>query len=475
MAADMSEHGDLYDREIHEAYEAFKKRNARSDEALVGASRHLPGGNTRSSLTAAPFSLVFESGHGTFLTSVDGDTYLDFLGEYSAGIFGHNNKAIRKAVEEALSTGWNYGGHSIYEQKLAEMVCNRFGPAIELVRFTNSGTEANMCAIGTAMAYTNRSTIMVFDGGYHGSTIAFSKTYGPNAINLPHKWIHGVYDDIAKTESVLREMNKTDLAAILIEPMQGNAGARPCSVPFLKLLRAWATDVGALLIFDEVQASRLSYHGYNQKLGVRPDIMTLGKWVGGGMTFGAFGGRKDVMEMYNPEKGKLTHAGTFNNNIISMAAGCAGMKLLDEGKIERLNILGCQLKDKVNHVISEKGLNAPTTKTTGSNGTKGPPDQHRPSHASTKSNSDASPTNGHAPQPRIWISAVGSILNLGFNGPGALQLQSLFYHHMLSRNIYMASRGFIALNIETNEEHIQAFVDGLTQFIDRYKSILEAV
>ena len=470
----MSGEESRYEDEIREAYEAFKKRNPKSNEALIRASRHLPGGNTRSSLSAAPFPLVFESGHGTFLTSVDGDTYLDFLGEYSAGVFGHDNAIIRKAVEEALGKGWNYGGHSIYEQKLAEMVCDRFGPTIELVRFTNSGTEANMCAIGTAMAYTNRSTVMVFDGGYHGSTIAFSRTYGPNAINLPHKWIHGVYDQIEETRSVLDMTDRKDLAAILVEPMQGNAGARPCSVEFLKFLRDYVTDARAILIFDEVQASRLSYRGYNQQLGVRPDVMTLGKWVGGGMTFGAFGGRKDVMEMYNPDTGRLTHAGTFNNNIVSMAAGCAGMKLMSEERIEGLNFLGCQLKDKVNNVLREKGINSAPAQHTLSNGTKHTPNLQHQSQASIQSSSDASIAGRQTPQSRIWISAVGSILNLGFSGPGAQRLQSLFYHHMLSRNIYMASRGFIALNIETNEEHIQAFVRSLTQFIDRYQRILGA-
>ena len=193
------------------------------------------------------------------------------------------------------------------------------------------------------------------------------------------------------------------------------------------------------------------------------------------MTFGAFGGRKDVMEMYNPKTGRLTHAGTFNNNVISMAAGCAGLKLLDEKRIERLNALGRQLKDKVDNVIRERGVGAAQTQHKLSNGTTYTSNQQHQGQASPQSSSDAPIINGQASQPRIWISAVGSILNLGFSGLGAQRLQSLFYHHMLARNIYMASRGFMALNIETNEEHVRAFVDGLTEFIDRYKSILGAV
>ena len=468
----MSTTDEPYSRQIDQAYEAFTKRNPKSQQAMTNASSYFPGGNTRSSLNAAPFPLVFESGYRTYLRSVDGDTYLDFLGEYSAGIFGHDNPVIRKVVEEALSKGWNFGGHSLYEQYLAEMICERFKPTIELVRFTNSGTEANMCAIGTAMAFTNRKSIMIFDGGYHGSTIAFSRARGPNAINLPHRWLHGVYDSVEKTKSILDDHDKSDIAAILIEPMQGNAGARPCSVEFLKFLRTCAADIGAMLIFDEVQASRLSYHGYNQKLGVQPDIMTIGKWVGGGMSFGAFGGRRDVMEMYNPHAGKLTHAGTFNNNIMSMAAGCAGLRLLNETKIERLNELGSLLRSQVDHVLLRKGISTLSIQNDSVQSV------HQPQLNGVSMKGNDSETGGiHKPtsERRMWISAVGSILNIGFNGPGAQQLQSLFYHHMLSKNIYLASRGFMALNIETSEEHIQVFIDGLTQFLDQYRDILETV
>ncbi|KAI4144267.1 MAG: hypothetical protein LQ340_006720 [Diploschistes diacapsis] len=466
--------GTKYTEAVESANAAYSERNPKSREAHEHASNYFPGGNTRSSLLALPFPLVFASGDGTYLTSVDGDRYIDFLGEYSAGIFGHNHPVIRRAINDAMEKGWNYGGHSTFEARLAEMVCKRFGPTIELVRFTNSGTEANMCAIATAMVCTGRKSIMVFDGAYHGSTIGFSRFYGSNKINLPHQWVHGSYDNIEQTKSALETVSDGGLAAILIEPMQGNAGARPCSVEFLQFLRAYATEAGALLIFDEVQASRLSYHGYNQKLGVRPDMMTLGKWIGGGLTFGAFGGRRGVMEIYNPRIGNVTHAGTFNNNVFSMAAGVAGLELIDEKRIERLNALGFQLKKNVDQLLHNKGILAlEMSKVSDDSNTETMSVIHQEKESLIASENLKPYISSLPSESRMSVSAVGSILNIGFNGPGSEQLQSLFYHHMLTQNIYLASRGFITLNIEMNDSHIQAFVEAVSRFTDKYMDFLE--
>ena len=470
MSAAATKSHESYEMELDQAYKAYAVRNPKSEKANSNASQYFPGGNTRSSLRAQPFPLVFESGYDTYLKSIDGDTYIDFLAEYSAGIFGHKHPVIRDAITKALDKGWNYGGHNTYEQELAQKVVERFKPTIELVRFTNSGTEANMCAIATAAALTGRKGVMIFDGGYHGSTIAFSKVYGPNALNLPHKWVQGVYDNVEKTKAILDGTDKSDLAAILVEPMQGNAGARKCSVKFLQFLRYLATEVGALLIFDEVQASRLSYRGYNQEIGVHPDMMTLGKWVGGGMSFGAFGGKREIMKMYDPEKGSLTHAGTFNNNVLSMAAGCAGIDLVDESAIANLNALGEYLKEGVEKKLRESGFVAPVSQVTVNGKPKSVLSQHGVSNLqSGEKHNDHHPTDT---EPRMSISGAGSILSISFSGPGKQQVQSLFYHHMLSKNICLASRGFIALNICTKKEHLYTFVAALQEFINRYRNIL---
>lgn len=356
---------------LAKAHSVYADRNPSSLQAYQSARQHLPGGNTRTVLHANPFPITFASGKGCTLTSLDGHTYTDFLGEYTAGIYGHNNASIRTAIDEALTKGWSLGGNNIYEKKLAKMVCERFLPTMELVRFTNSGTEANMMAVATAMAWTDRRKILVFGGGYHGATLSFrNPPKGPatRSVNLPHEWVVGTYNDIARTKEVLSSLPPNSLAAILVEPMLGNAGAIPGSLPFLQFLKSHASSHGALLIFDEVMTSRLSYHGLGHKLGIQPDLMTLGKWVGGGMSFGAFGGRRNIMELYDPSKeGGLAHAGTFNNNVISMAAGCAGCQVLDETTTNRLNDLGEFLKEKVTNVI-EKYLYGNIPHTNGADG-----------------------------------------------------------------------------------------------------------
>ena len=433
------------------ARDAYVRRNPHSFRMHNESSQYMPGGNTRTTLHAAPFPLTFASGKGPELTSIDGDTHIDFLGDFSAGVFGHDNSMIRMAIQEAVSSGWNFGGQSKYEQQLAKTVCERFRPAMELVRFTNSGTEANMCAIATAVAWTSRKKVMVFDGGYHGSTINFSRPRLSSEMNIPHEWVLGSYDNIERTRAILQSLPLYSLAAVVIEPMQGNAGARSCNPEFLRFLRNYTTQFGICLIFDEVQTSRLSYQGLGQKLGIKPDLLTLGKWVGGGMSFGAFGGRKDIMDMFNPSSGKLTHGGTFNNNVFTMAAGCMGCTLLDERAISSLNIMGKRLKDLVHSLLQRKGVRGQMTQT--------------PETDNSELSSNFGP-------PRMWMSGIGSILSLSFSGEGKDLLQALFYHHMTQEKIHIGTRGFIALSIEIREAHVDAFMAALEKFVEMYHRII---
>ncbi|MCJ1433076.1 hypothetical protein MMC27_002435 [Xylographa pallens] len=442
----------------HDALQAavFKARteyiiaNPNSSQAYTESCQYMPGGNTRTILHTSPFPLTFKQGCGSSLTSLDGDTYLDFLGEYTAGIYGHNNPTIRAAIDAALTNGWNFGGTNIYEKTLAKLVCQRFSPTMELVRFTNSGTEANMCAIAAAIAWTGRKKILVFFHGYHGSTISFHSA--ADKMNLPHEWLVGTYNDIDLTNALLEGLPPGSLAAILVEPMLGSGGGIPGSEVFLRYLRSTATHLGALLIFDEVMTSRLSYRGLGYKLGIRPDLMTLGKWIGGGMTFGAFGGRRDIMEMFDPRSGRLSHAGTFNNNIVSMAAGCAGCELLDEERINKLNVLGEYFKELIEAVLEHHGLCEITRGT---------------------SSADSSENAGTiARPPKMWISGIGSILVIHFGASGKDLLLELFYHHMLQERIYLAQRGFMALSIEITKKDTQCFVIAMDGFISRYKQLI---
>jgi glutamate-1-semialdehyde 2,1-aminomutase len=324
----------------------YVARNPKSRERAERAARVLPGGNTRSVLHFGPFPLAFARGEGAYLWSLDGDRYTDFLGEFTAGLYGHSNPAIMAAIRGALERGISFGGHNELEAQLAELLCARF-PAMELVRFTNSGTEANLMALALAVHHTARREILVFRGGYHGGVLAFGSGE-PSPVTVPHAFVLGDYDDVEGTRALIRSH---ELAAILLEPMLGSGGCMPASDAFLAMLREEATAAGAVLIFDEVMTSRLP------RPAVRPDLMTVGKYLAGGMSFGAFGGRRELMAHYDPARADaLLHAGTFNNNVVSMSAGIAGLReVLTEDALADVNARGDRLREALNAIVPTTG------------------------------------------------------------------------------------------------------------------------
>ena len=256
------------------------------------------------------------------MVDVDGHEYVDLLGEYSAGLYGHSHPLVVKAMTTALNEGISRGAHTRYEVELAQAVCERFA-SIERVRFTNSGTEANLMALAAARAFTGRETIVAFRGGYHGGVLTFKN--GPSAVNAPYDVLMADYNDCAGTRSLITDQAKR-IACVLVEPMLGSAGCIPGEPEFLAALREATEQAGALLIFDEVMTSRTGAGGLQGELGITPDLTTLGKYIGGGASFGAFGGRAAVMDLFDPSRaGALPHAGTFNNNVLSMAAGYVGL------------------------------------------------------------------------------------------------------------------------------------------------------
>ncbi|RYF63259.1 MAG: aminotransferase class III-fold pyridoxal phosphate-dependent enzyme, partial [Comamonadaceae bacterium] len=288
------------------------------------AARVLPGGNTRSVLFAAPFPITLAKAHGCHVTSLDGAVYADFLGEYTAGLYGHSHPVLRKAVLQALDGGWVMGGHIRAEEELARLICERFD-SIDLVRFANSGTEANLYAISAARAITAKPKIMVFEGGYHGGVFTFASG-APGPLTAPFDFVRAPYNDVEGTLALL-EAHADTIGTIVVEPMQGSGGCIAGDRAFLQMLRDWSSAHGALLIFDEVMTSRLAPGGLQQVHGIAPDLTTLGKYIGGGFSFGAFGGRADLMRRFDPgQPGAFGHAGTFNNNVFTMAAGAAGLR-----------------------------------------------------------------------------------------------------------------------------------------------------
>ena len=222
--------------EAEEHYGANPNSLAQHREACAA----MPGGNTRASIHVDPFPLTITRGEGARLWDLDGHEYSDFLSEFTAGIYGHSHPAIIRAITEALSGGLNFGAQSQAEARFAAAVCARF-PSIELVRFTNSGTEANLMAVSAACAITGRRKILVFSGGYHGGVFYF-RGHG-SVINAPFDYLIGRYNDLSAVEDLVRP-HRADLAAILVEPMQGTTGCIPADREFLAGLRALADETG---------------------------------------------------------------------------------------------------------------------------------------------------------------------------------------------------------------------------------------
>lgn len=253
---------------LAEAAGAFAARNPLSARQYERAVEVMPGGNTRSVLFYEPFPLAMAKGEGCRLWDADGHEYLDFIAEFSAGIYGHSHPRIRKAIDAALDGGLNLSGHNLLESRLAKAVCERFA-SLQSVRFTNSGTEANLMLLAAARAFTGRSKVVVFVGGYHGGVLSFGR--GPNAVNVPYEFLYAEYNDLDSVRRLLDE-NASEVAAILVEPMQGASGCIVGAADFLGGLRELATSRGALLLFDEVMTSRLAPGGLQAALGIVPDL-----------------------------------------------------------------------------------------------------------------------------------------------------------------------------------------------------------
>ncbi len=307
---------------IEDARARYASANPRSMVADRHAEQFMPGGNTRTVLHYDPFPVTMVRGVGAELFDLDGHCYADFLCEYSAGLFGHSDKIIRAAVHEALDRGIAMGAPTHYERELAGLLCARF-QSIEQIRFCNSGTEANLMALTSARVVTGREKIIAFDGAYHGGVIKFPN--GNSTHNVPFDFVLSEYNDSERTAGLIRELGD-ELAAVIVEPILGAGGNIPGTREFLEMLRQETRRVGAILIFDEVKTARIGPEGIQGLMGIKPDLTTLGKFIGGGLPTGAFGGSVEIMRHYNPKmQGAWNHAGTFNNNVCSMAAGSAGL------------------------------------------------------------------------------------------------------------------------------------------------------
>jgi len=284
--------------------------------------------------------ILISSAKGSTVTDIDGNSYIDFVSSWGPMILGHAHPTIVATIQKAAELGTSYGAPTIQETEMAELICSMV-PSIDMVRMVNSGTEATMSAIRLARAYTKRSKIVKFEGCYHGHADFFLIKAGSGAMTLGIPDSPGVPESIAK-DTLTAEYNNlesvealfaqlgNEIAAIIVEPVAGNMGVVPPNEGFLQGLRDIATKNGSLLVFDEVITGfRLAKGGAQEYYGVMPDLTTLGKIIGGGLPVGAYGGRKEIMQMLAP-MGPVYQAGTLSGNPLAMASGLAMLKIINE-------------------------------------------------------------------------------------------------------------------------------------------------
>ena len=342
----------------------------RSEMLFKEAARFIPGGvnsPVRAFGSVGETPRFIASAKGAYMTDVDGNTYLDFVGSWGPMILGHSHPAVLDAVLEACREGLSFGAATEREVEMAELICSLV-PSIEMARMVNSVTEAVMSAIRAARGFTGRSKIVKFAGCYHGHSDSMLVKAGsgvmtagiPDSAGVPEgctrDTLTAVYNDLQSVEDIFGACG-SEIAAVIVEPVAANMGVVLPEEGFLAGLRRICDEYGALLIFDEVITGfRLSLSGAQGYFGVRPDLTTFGKIIGGGMPVGAYGGRKDVMELIAPS-GPVYQAGTLSGNPVAMAAGLAQLRLLRDTPdfYEELNRKGDVFFGNIKKAVREAG------------------------------------------------------------------------------------------------------------------------
>ncbi|KJC47365.1 hypothetical protein UB31_18810 [Bradyrhizobium sp. LTSP849] len=427
------------DTALAEARRNYASRNPNSLRAFDAAAEYLPGGSTRTGLFNSPFPLFIERGKDARLWDVDGKCYVDALGEYTAGLLGHSNPVVLRTLREALESGLNFGGHVQDEARFAKLIVDRF-PSINKVRFSNSGTEANVSAIATALYSKGRSKVMVFEGAYHGGSLSFPVNAAPSRLNVPYDFVQAPYNEIQPAIDLIRA-NSDTLGAVIVEPMLGAGGSIPGEKQFLSALREETTRHGIVLIFDEIQTSRLAPNGMQGYWGITPDMTTLGKYLAGGLSFGAFGGRDDIMALLDPRKpSSLVLSGTFNNNSLGMRVGAAVLsEVVTAPALERLTARGDNLRQRLNVMLQRAGVAAQFT--------------------------------GFGSIMGIHFVA-GHLRNARAAAASDPRLRELFYLHMLEEGIWIARRGMMALSLALSDDDLDKVFAAVESFVDRWNHLL---
>jgi glutamate-1-semialdehyde 2,1-aminomutase len=351
----------------------YRSNSSRSRALHERALRVMPCGNTRHSVSLAPYPAYVKSGLGCHVVDVEGEERIDFLNNMTSLIHGHANEQITRAVEDRIRMGTAFSSPTEEEIELAELIVDRV-PYIDQIRFCNSGTEAVMFCIKAARAFTGRRKIARFEGAYHGS-YDFAEVGGrpvaahwgapdaPTSVveqdappSVADEVIVLPWNNFEACRDLIRR-NQSTLAAVLVDPLPTSIGMISPADGFLELLREETERAGVLLIADEVMSFRLAYDGAMQRYGITPDLVSLAKMIGGGFPVGAVAGSRRVMSVFDATGGsKVSHSGTFNANPVTMTAGLETMKQLTPGTYDRLNSMGEDLRERLRRLFRDRRI-----------------------------------------------------------------------------------------------------------------------
>lgn len=389
---------------------------------------------------------VIKTGEGTYIYDEDGNEYIDFVGAWGPMILGHCDEDVVKAITDTAKKAIAFGAPTELELKLAEHLCNTVDN-IDMIRMVNSGTEATMSAVKLARGFTGKNKIVKFAGCYHGHFEGFLVSAGsgvmtegiPGSAGVPQDSIKNTlianYNDVENLKYIFNTYGE-DIAAVIIEPVAGNMGVVPADKNFLLELRQLCDQYESLLIFDEVMSGfRVAYKGAQSIYGIKPDIVTFAKIMGGGLPSGAYGGRRDIMEKLSP-LGPVYQAGTMSGNPIVMAAGYATLnKLYSNPKYyEKLESLGERLEKGVKEVAKKKGINVVV--------------------------------NRCGAMMTIFFTQMNEVRNYEDAKKCDTKLYASFFEHMLINGINLPPSQFEALflNVKQEESHIDRFIEIMEQW-----------
>jgi glutamate-1-semialdehyde 2,1-aminomutase len=439
----------------------YREWTAASARLSEDARRYLPGGDTRASAHYRPYPVCMVGGEGFLLRDVDGHEYVDFMNNFTSLIHGHAHPPTVAAVSAQVAQGSALAAPTTSQVELARTICERV-PSVELLRFTSSGSEATNLCIRAARAFTGKPKVMKVEGGYHGShelgemsLVPLPGKSGPiddpntvppdRSVNASevHDVVTTPFNRPATTAAQL-ERHGDEIAALIVEPMLGGLGMIPPQPGYLAELRRMTEEAEVLLVFDEVITLRLGSGGLQERSGVTPDLTAMGKIIGGGLPAGAFGGRREIMELFDPDRpDAIMHASTFSGNALTMAAGLAALSHLDGDDIERLNRLGDRLRSGFNRCFEKAGVRGQATGI-GSL-------VHL--HLTDRSVRDAR----DSVQASIEAGRIPSLLQLG----------------MLRRGVFAAPRQMYCVSTPMSETQVDFAIEALAETLSELRTVLE--